>query len=246
MVRKKLSDIVKSYMDLQERSSPHKFAWFMRIAKRGYTELWDDISGEPFKAIIPVDKTNNTAVLPDNFKREILVYVLAPTGELISLTRNDNLAKNVDDCGIMENGEINRITVPMFPSATINQNFQNIGGRYGIGGRSVFGDFKIDEQMGRVLLSSDFSHDEIYLLYTGDPLENNGDYEVHPFLEQPIRDYIYWQSVALKDSVPMSEKQNRFDNYVNSKLWAANQLTSMTVQEVKDLSKKNFTLAPKL
>jgi hypothetical protein len=246
MVRRKLSEIVKSYMDLQERGSAHKFAWFMRIARRGYIELWDDLSGEPLRAMLPVDRTNNTAVLPDNFKKDILVYVLDDSGVLISLTRNTNLAKRVDECGQMENGLVIGYDSPIFASATINQNLQNVGGRYGLGGRSVYGDFTIDEQMGRVILSSDFNRDEIYLMYIGDPLEENGDYLVHPFLEQPIRDYIYWQSVALKDNVPMSEKQNRFDNYVNSKLWAANQMTSMTVQEVKDLSKKNFMLAPKL
>lgn len=246
MIKRKLSDIVNSFLDMQERVTPHKKAWYMRIARRGYIELWDDVSGEPYKAVIPVDKTNNTAVIPSNFKREILVYVLNRNGELVSLTRNENLAKHIDECGNELNGSGGVYLPNIYPTSNINQNLQNKGGMYGIGGRSIYGDFTIDYNMGRILLSSDFCQDEIYLLYTGDPLEKGGDFDVHPFLEQPIRDYIYWQSVAFKDNVPMGEKNARFDNYVNSKLWAANQFTAMTAQEVKDLSKKNFTLAPKI
>lgn len=217
------------------------------IAKDGYFDLWSDALGEPYSVVLEVDTSNNTVVLPNNFIKEEGVYYAGHNSELISLTRNENINKVVDDCGDLEkpnNGYPTDYGQGRFISNHINKNGQLTGGFYGAGGRSIYGDFTIRD--GRIWLSSDFRKDEIYLRYLGSPIEDNGDIYVHPWATEPIKDWIYWKMIDKMDGYPRGEKEARFDRFLASKDWMMNRLWSMSAQETKDLSKKNFSLAPKL
>lgn len=246
MVKLNLSDIVAEFMDEQERLSPHQKPRFMRIAKRGLEELHWDIAGDPFNIILKVDKTNNTAPLPDNFIKEVGVYYTEGE-QLVILSRNENLVKAVDDCGDLVN-PTNRYGTwrNTYSPSTITKSNQFAGGLYGEGGRSNWGEYTIDFHTGLIFISTGLDKDEIYLRYLGSPIETKGDIKVHPFLREPIKKYLYWKMVDMKDSVPAGEKQYRFDAYENAKLWAANQISSIGKDEQFDLNRRNFTLAPKL
>lgn len=246
MVRVKLSEIVKEFMDEQERMSAHQFPRFMRIAKRGLDELHWDIAGTPFNVILKVNKKNNTAALPSNFIKEVGVYV-AEGEQLMILSRNANLIKTYNDCGELENGGVTNGIMPIsYPTQFITKSNQFAGGVYGAGGRSFYGQYDIDFHTGLIMISSDFDRGEVYLKYLGSPMEENGDFYVHPYIKEPIKKYLYWKMIDFKDSAPAGEKQYRFDAYENAKLWAANQMTSIGADEQRDLNRRNFTLAPKL
>lgn len=246
MVKVLLSDIVKEYMDEQERLSPHRMPFFMRLAKRGLEELHWDISGDPHYAKIAVNKQNNTAPIPSNLIREIGVYHLEGE-QLIVLSRNNNLLKPIDDCGQEIEPQVEGgVYSSGFLSTYISKSLQFTGGFYGAGGRSIYGEYTVDFHNGLIVLSSDFCKDYIYLKYLGSPIQEGGDFKVHPFLKEPIKAYIHWKSVDNKDSVGAGEKDYRFERYLAAKLWSANQINAISKDEQRDINLKNFTLAPKL
>lgn len=76
---------------------------------------------------------------------------------------------------------------------------------------SKFGEFRIDEQNGKIVFSSDLADKEIVMEYTSDGLSpdcyNEGEIRVHKQAVQTLNDWIYYKCIERKNSVSQSEKE---------------------------------------
>lgn len=82
---------------------------------------------------------------------------------------------------------------------------------------SRYGEVAIDERRGKILFSSDLRDKEIVLEYQSDGLhwENLLEEEitVHKNLEEVLKEWIYYDSIQYKRSVPSNEKRRALDRY---------------------------------
>jgi len=246
-----LDDIVKAYMDEEERGSLHNYATYYRIALRGLKDLHFDTEGVP-KIVQLEPDTDNIVSLPEDFVKEVRVGIISSTGQLIDMQRNDNIIQKLDDCGNITNasqGDITGTGLGFGVSNTYFNHFRNgevIGGFYGIGGQQSTGTFKINHAAGRIELGTFTSQPTIILEYLANPQMIDKDFRVHPFLETPLLNYIDWVSKRRKHKQYSQGLINDLHRiYVDSKIWAAVRLGASSKSEIKYTTKKNFTLAPK-
>ena len=75
---------------------------------------------------------------------------------------------------------------------------------------AVNGEFVIDERRGKIIFESKFAGKHIVLQYVSDGLQANlteSEITVHKYLEETIRDFVYYKCIEGKRNVPMNEKQ---------------------------------------
>lgn len=253
-VGRSLDEIVRDYMLEEERDSLHKYPFYINYAIKGLRELHFDISGAPKKVQLTVNTSTNVVDLPADFIKEIRVGIIVD-GIFISLGENSDIVKKLDDCGNVTTNQNNTTgnsvnsTQSFSIANTWHQHYRNgevIGAYYGIGGQQVVGQFYINYDAGRIEFSTITNQADIILEYIADLSTVDGDFRVHPFLEEPIMNYIDWVSKRRKHKQYGAGVINDLQRkYVDSKIWAAIRLGSSTKAQVREISKKNFTLAPK-
>lgn len=244
MLKNKLSDIVKELLDEEDRITTHEFGRYMRIARRGYIDLWSDALGVMQVDKIKVDATTNTAPLPENFVKEEGVYYLTSSGELVILSRNDDFYWDKDNCGIISSPQ-DSPTVALYTgvesSFRITKDGRAAGGHYGAKGVSIYGQYSIDRNNGLILLSTDYCHEYVYLRYLGNPKAVNEDFYVHPWANEAIKSWVYWKEKDRKSSVGANEKEYWRSRYYDEKFDLQTKLFTMGAQEQVDTSRRNVT-----
>jgi|14_taG_2_1085336.scaffolds.fasta_scaffold12651_1 hypothetical protein len=254
-VGRSLDEIVRDYMLEEERDSLHKYPFYLKYAISGLRDLTFDISGAPKKVQLEVDESTNVVALPPDFIKEIRVGVIID-GVFVSLGQNSDIIKKLDDCGNVATNQNNSTNLNTATTAqgfsvanTWHQHYRNgevIGAYYGIGGHQGVGQFYINYDAGRIEFSTITNQSNVVLEYVSDLSTVNGDFRVHPFLEEPILNYIDWVSKRRKHKQYGAGMINDLQRkYVDSKIWAAIRIGSSTKAQVREVSKKNFTLAPK-
>lgn len=250
-VGRTLDEIVRDYMLEEERDSLHKYPIYLNYAIRGLRELNWDVAGAPVKVQLDVTQSTNIVPLPSDFIKEIRVGVIVD-GIFVSLGENSDIIKKINDCG---NVSTSNSTVDVGVSGgvgfsnTWHQHYRNgevIGAFYGVGGHQMYGEYYINYEDGRIELSSGTNQTTIVLEYLSDLSTIDGDFRVHPFLEEPLLNWIEWVSKRRKTrqygAGVISDLQRK---YVDSKIWAAIRIGSSSKAQIRETSKKNFTLAPK-
>lgn len=253
-IGRSLDELVRDYMLEEERDSLHKYPYYLKYAIKGLRELTFDVSGAPKRLQLDVDTSTNTVRLPSDFIKEINVGVIVQ-GQYIMLGRNDNVIKKITDCGNVATNQNNTFetvteTAGSYGIAnTWHQHYRNgevIGAYYGVGGQQSLGQFYINYEEGRIEFSTITSQAEIVLEYISDISSVDGDFRVHPYLEEPILNYIDWVSKRRKlKQYGMGTINALQAKYVDSKIWAAVRIGASSKEEIKATTKKNFTLAPK-
>jgi hypothetical protein len=139
------------------------------------------------------------------------------------------------------------------------------------GGQNAFGYFRYDRASNQLLLSNfghhfwgdndnddgfpdsvDFDidtiphekhrhHRKIVLEYVADVNAENGDFIIHPFIIQTIKDWISWKMIANDRNYSASEKQYRSHVYYNSRRHSNMRYNSHTVQEWTEALRKENT-----
>lgn len=242
-----LKEIVESFLIEQGRDTKHKMLPYLHLAIDGLRELQFDVSGTVITAKLTPDE-NNIIKLPTDFVKESRVAVVGSDGNLIALFRNDNIFKDLDDCGDYNTTPQTNFsgtnTTSLDTSSDHFSKGQYIGREYGIGGRSTIGEYKINTDTGEIWLSSYTNVSYIILEYIGHlPKRIGKQFLVHPFLKEPLMNWIDYASQRRVAAPGMVDYL--FDRYLASKQWARQRFWNMEFDEVLQTARMNFTQTPK-
>ena len=79
------------------------------------------------------------------------------------------------------------------------------------------GEFKIDEERGRIVFSSNMDDREVVIEYVSDGLGNedlhDSEIRIHKQLEEALLKYVYYQCISGRRSIPHVEKRRANDEY---------------------------------
>jgi|TARA_R100000482_G_scaffold77572_1_gene30257 hypothetical protein len=118
------------------------------------------------------------------------------------------------------------------------------GRLYGVGGGHLHGEYRINLDQNRIEIDTNTAYTEVVMEYVADEARS-GDPEVHVYVEEALRSYIYYKIIERKSSVPMGEKQRARSEYYNERRKANARLSGFTKEEALKTIRKNFKQAPK-
>lgn len=107
------------------------------------------------------------------------------------------------------------------------------------------GKFKIDKANGIIQFSSDVSSKSIVIEYISDGLYTENDsrpdqgIKIHKFAESTLLDFVYYELIKRRSSVPYNEKLRSRKEYYNSRRITKRRLNSMSVSDLLQVFKSD-------
>lgn len=253
-----LSDIVNEWLVADKGESQNNlFARMYAIAVSGMRELHMDVNGLVKIVELTINDTD-TVDLPSDYLQYSKVGLCGADGRIHSLGLDNDLCLNkvYNDCGTRiahsqfqgEDGIIvteNGVNSPWSFSPGV---YGNTGGFFGLGGgNNSNGYFRYDRASNQLLLANmRVPTDSIILEYISDlSATDEGDFIVHPFEIQTIKDWMSWKYIALNPNASLGEKSNRERIYYASRLKMNQRYNSATTQEWAESLRKSNTASPR-
>jgi hypothetical protein len=258
MANYKLSEIVDEY--LEERGLPDN-NW-LRCWTNGVSCLRDvgmDISSIPKSVELLVDSAQEVS-LPSDFLNYISINVVGQDGYLWGLGKNNsiNATNYYNQCGEPTRNRLPKPTGGVFQGQISNptylanhwRNGENTGAYFNAGGHNVTGQYKIDYNTNKIILSrlrfgsvidadGNSSASKIILEYIADINSDDMDYQIHPFLVESVKAWIEWKILQRDRNISGGEKQMANEYYLRERRKAVHRFNSMTMQEMLDSMRKN-------
>lgn len=218
-----LDSVINDYIDASEQSV-HKYAKLYNIAYRGMQEMGLDFFYKIKTVKLPIDTTNYTAQLPNDYINYSKIGVLNSKGEIIPLTFNskmtfyadqqpDRIALTTDDTLLTWYQN----QAPIFYNYWDGYGFTNV---YGVPSGSPFvGNFNIDDANGVILLNQYFYYDYIMIEYLASPNPEE-KYMIPMQFREAMIAYLAWQDIAYLPSTRkgnLGDKRDRKNNYFNER-----------------------------
>jgi hypothetical protein len=238
-------------------------------ALRGVREMGFDLSKRIRSLKLPVDTSNYTVELPDDYVDWSKIGVVGDDGLVYVLGENKNINYSQiystsggnyydsDGDGLYEREDSKSATNSGSPGAAsdltdgfesyIFRNYiydNNQGRLYGAGGGHYYGQFRINLDQNRIELKTNSSVNEIVIEYIADEARSTNP-QVHVYLEEALRAYIYYKIIERKSNVPANEKMRARAEYYNERRLANARMKSFTKEEALKTIRKNFMQAPK-
>lgn len=244
MVSYTVDSIVKEYLIEIGDSGLSRYARFYQYAISG-TRQWNmDMSGVPVIAELEMDENLDVVNLPSNYLNWVKVGICAD-GIVYPLGENKNICldKNYDACGAPTGcgtGDNEGVAVgDVYVSNSLSyvadhyRNGEIMGRFFGIGGgQNTNGYFRIDERSRQIKLQGLITTlRSIYLEYLADLELVDGDFQVHPFLLETLKAWIWWKSIERDKNVGLGEKQLAEQSYSKALRLSRKRLTSTSLEE---------------
>jgi hypothetical protein len=192
-----LKQVVSYFLDENDMSSgSFDKAWI--IAYRALMELGFNISFEPKSVRLPVNG-NQTVTLPSDYIQWSKIGVINASGEVSTLKVNtaltafrDNNPNRLSDISpdIPDKSFAGLILSPYF----LNYYFGNYySPLFGLGGGLVqYGECKVDEANGVIILSPTYGFPDLLLEYISNP-QMDGDYQIEVVAQEAIIAFLNWK-----------------------------------------------------
>ena len=239
------------------------------FALRGIRDFGFDVSKKIRSLKLTVNQTNNTATLPDDYVDWSKVGVVGADGLVYVLGENKNInysqkyktsngnTYDADGDGLLDREDSKTATSSGSPAqdngiadgmeSFIFRNYiyeNNEGGLYGLGGGQYYGEFRVNLDQNRIELKGNSSMSEIVMEYVADEARNPNP-DVHVYLEEALRAYIYYKLIERRSSVPYNEKMRARTEYYNERRKANSRMKSFTKEELLKTIRKNYKQSPK-
>ena len=243
------------------------------FALRGIREFGFDVTSRIKSLKLPIDSTNNTVALPDDFVDIVKIGVVTDDGFVRTLGQNKHLNQSrkyeVDSNGTATNETFDSEEGPLNieansikdrqddKSVTDGSNesydyyiFENylyqggLGRLYGLGGGARVGDYRINYDQNRIEVDTNSNADEVVIEYVADEARSTNPV-IHVYAEEALRCYIYYKICERKSTVPANEKARARAEYYNERRKAKARLSNFTKDEALRTIRKNYRLAPK-
>jgi len=206
-----IDSVINDYIDESEQSV-HKYAKLYNIAVRGMEKLGLDFFYKIRTVKIPIDTTNYTAQLPNDYISYTKIGVLNSVGEIIPLKFNNKMTyyadQQPDRLALTQDNTIAtwyQSDLPLWFNYWDGYGFQNI---YGLPSGSPFvGSFNIDDANGVVLLNQYFYYSYLMIEYlsSGNPDE---PFRIPIQFREALLSFLAWRDIA---SMPSTRKGNLGD-----------------------------------
>ena len=245
-----LETVVKHFMAEAQLTGAHYLRLY-QLSVRGLTELGLDVTEEVKTEFLPVE-ANKTVFLPEDYIQWIKVGVLNENGEVATLRRNESLTTygSLDSDRLSKNlGGGVRVKFPYQNDAY--QNFYNDGALFNLFGirsnMDYYGEFKVDDANGVILLDNDFQYADIVLEYLSNPAEAE-DLVIPIQAQEALIAYLAWmdiRSMAASRRVNVAEKQIRKREYLRQKRLAKERLNPLRLWDANEIIRINNNLVLK-
>ena len=206
-----IDSVINDYIDESEQSV-HKYAKLYNIAVRGMEKLGLDFFYKIRTVKIPIDTTNYTAQLPNDYISYTKIGVLNSVGEIIPLKFNNKMTyyadQQPDRLALTQDNTLAtwyQSDMPLWFNYWDGYGFQNI---YGLPSGSPFvGSFNIDDSNGVVLLNQYFNYSYLMIEYlsSGNPDE---PFRIPIQFREALLSFLAWRDIA---SMPSTRKGNLGD-----------------------------------
>jgi hypothetical protein len=206
-----IDSVINDYIDESEQSV-HKYAKLYNIAVRGMEKLGLDFFYKIRTVKIPIDTTNYTAQLPNDYISYTKIGVLNSVGEIIPLKFNNKMTyyadQQPDRLALTQDNTLAtwyQSDMPLWFNYWDGYGFQNI---YGLPSGSPFvGSFNIDDSNGVVLLNQYFYYSYLMIEYlsSGNPDE---PFRIPIQFREALLSFLAWRDIA---SMPSTRKGNLGD-----------------------------------
>lgn len=228
---------IVSYCVDETEQSIGSFDRYWVLAFRALVDLLLDISGEPISVRLPVDG-NKTVQFPVDYITWTKIGILNNNGEVCTLKINNALTSFKDT----NPNRLEKLTADVsdaFPFLLSNPYYLNFyyNGQYqplfGVGGGLIqFGECKVDEENGLIILPPDFRFDSIILEYISSP-EKNGDYTVPLACQEAVIAFIKWKA-----------KQGPREEYIAEKISARRRMPKkkVTLQVINQVIRESESM----
>ncbi|NBQ16819.1 hypothetical protein EBU24_00715 [bacterium] len=206
-----IDSVINDYIDESEQSV-HKYAKLYNIAVRGMEKLGLDFFYKIRTVKVPIDTTNYTAELPNDYISYTKIGVLNSVGEIIPLKFNNKMTyyadQQPDRLALTQDDTLAtwyQSDLPLWYNYWDGYGFNNI---YGLPSGSPFvGSFNIDDSNGVVLLNEYFYYSYLMIEYlsSGNPDE---PYRIPIQFREALLSWLAWRDIA---SMPSNRKGNLGD-----------------------------------
>jgi hypothetical protein len=206
-----IDSVINDYIDESEQSV-HKYAKLYNIAVRGMEKLGLDFFYKIRTVKIPIDTTNYTAELPNDYISYTKIGVLNSVGEIIPLKFNNKMTyyadQQPDRLALTQDNTLAtwyQSDLPLWFNYWDGYGFNNI---YGLPSGSPFvGSFNIDDSNGVVLLNQYFFYSYLMIEYlsSGNPDE---PFRIPIQFREALLSFLAWRDIA---SMPSTRKGNLGD-----------------------------------
>lgn len=246
----KLTDIVNELMIEIGEGQTNKFGRFFQLGVSGLRQMNLNTTGFPKITELTIGD-NDTADLPNDYINYTRI-ALCINGVLWSLGNNPNLClvPEYDDCGNpvagtnTANTEFGYMVNPF-----IADNYRNgsLAGRmFGIGGdNNMLGYYRIDMNTRKILFSNLTRNYTVVLEYISDISAVDGDFEVHPFCVEALKDWMFWMYKS-RSSKPLGEQQLAKENWMRSNRNMRMMFASRTKEDWVAAFQSGNNAAPKM
>ncbi len=245
-----LETVVKHYMSEANLTGAHYMRLY-HLGHRGLIDIGIDITQEVKTEKLPVE-ANKTVVLPEDYIQWVKVGVLNEQGEVATLRRNDNLTK----WGALDSNRLNENTGPgLRPDlqfyGDVYQNYHTTGSLFNLFGvrsnMDYYGEFRVDDASGVILLDNDFRYSEVILEYVSNPTLAD-DLVIPIQAQEALIAFIRWmdiQSLPSSRRVTTYEKQTRRREYYNQRRLTRARLQPMRLWDTNETIRINNNIVLK-
>lgn len=240
MTGRNLLDIVEEY-SMKEGGSIHDTRRYYLYAVAGLRDLTFDLVGAPKIKCVSLDD-NYGAYLPDDLINLISVFIVDSSGQKRFIVQNRNMNNEIL-CAMASPSSLETF-VP--GGSYYSRRGALIGRLYGNDGKNVAGEYSLNLRDGYINFSSDFTYEQIYIHYLGNPAMIDDDYIVHPLIEPALEAWIYWDSISRSKNIPANLKKQAEMQYYNEKRKVARRIAPLTKQDIKAAYRKSTRLSPKI
>ena len=247
-----LDKIVREFMlgELGLESIDRRYSRFLSLGISALRDLYNDSVGSVPNEVLLEVNDNGTVDLPSDFIDYYALGILSD-GELVALGYNSNMTDiSVTDCGVrIEPSSDSEGTDALFSysnESSFNDKSENLGGHFGIGGgRSSIGEFKVYRDKGYIALNG-YTGTQVILRYKADVQMVNGDFYVHEYNVQPVKDYIWKHYIGKSKGYNLGQIQLADKAYKDSRKKAQKQHLSMSLREILSAFKTGYRSSPRI
>ncbi len=253
-----LTAIVNEMLAEEGHGQTNRFARYYQFGLSFLRRTNFNTSGFPKVKELTIN-SNDTADLPCDYVRYTRI-ALCIDGRLYCLGLDNSLClnENYNDCGVpighgnSGNGDLIN-SIPFVGTPLIADNYVNgefVGRMFGIGAdNNVFGYYRINQKTNQILFANLTSPSDAFtstnnsdgvnssgttptvvLEYLADMSIEDGDFQVHPFAVEALKDWIQWK-YKQRSSKPLGEQQLAQQNFNESNRLMRMMFNSSTKEE---------------
>jgi len=241
-----LGDIVDEFIILKGYDTRHDFQRFYNISIRGLRGLWFDTNGTPVNTYLNLDE-NNSVCVPNGLIKVLGMWLTSRQGKIPILENNKInpiTSETPDPVTLPYYGRDSLANGAVTPDygARYWKNGEFTGGVFaGVGGNPFT--YMINYEQNKFQFSSNVPS-VVLCEFLQNPAMINNKYYVHPFIEEPIMNYLQWKDAEFNPQVSSGEKDRLRFAYYRSKEWAKQQFNSANLDEFRNAFRKFYGQAP--